>query len=138
MRIRMIAVVGTALSVLVLGFPSEALPQDSVPAPIPASVAVAAEIPQALVQGEIVDASGAPGSRTLTYYRPSTEPEDFVNGGNSVRQCDPGEGIPVSQRTGEYLSYDGKERGKQTCLVAGELFPASAVQNVVGNQTQGD
>ena len=115
----MIAVVGTALSVLVLGFPSEGLPQDSVSVPtIQASVPVVAEIPQALVSGEIVDASGAPGSRTLTIPRAIRPPkmEDFVNGGHSgvdimvtdFRQRDPGDGIPVSQRTAAYLSYDDK------------------------------
>jgi len=119
MRIRMIAVVGTALSVLVLGFTSEGLPQDSVPVPtVQASVSVAAEIPQALVQGEIVDGSGAPASRTLIIPRAVHPPkmEDFVNGGDSrsgimvsdFRQRDPGDGVPVSQRTAAYLSFDDK------------------------------
>lgn len=55
----MITGVGTALSVLVLGSPSDGLPQDAFPVPTIQASVPAAETPEALVQGEIVDASGA-------------------------------------------------------------------------------
>jgi hypothetical protein len=57
------------LSVLVLGSPSDGLPQDAFPVPTIQASVPATETPEALDQGEIVDASGAPGSRTLTVPR---------------------------------------------------------------------
>ena len=104
MKLRMIAVFGIALFVLASAFPPEALPQDAIPG-VPLAPAV-------------LQSDAGPGSRTLTIPRVLRRPklEDFLNGeksNNSVvvtdfRQRDPGDGVPASQKTSAFLSYDDK------------------------------
>ena len=104
MTLSMIAAFGIALFVLAGAFPPAALPQDAIPG-VPSAPAV-------------LQSDAGPGSRTLTIPRVLRRPklEDFLNGENSnnsvvvtdFRQRDPGDGVPASQKTSAFLSYDDK------------------------------